>query len=84
MRQIRLTPQAVKDFKSFDELTRERIKQALRYLADNPLEGKPLKGQFQKDKVWSYRVWPYRMLYRRVGSEWLDVLSIEHRKDVYR
>ena len=22
------------------------------------------------------------MLYRRVGSEWLDVLSIEHRKDV--
>jgi hypothetical protein len=30
---------------------------------------------FPKDKVCSYRVWP---------SNWLDVLSIEHRKDVYR
>lgn len=30
------------------------------------------------------RVWPYRILYRRIGSKWLDVLSIEHRKDVYR
>jgi mRNA-degrading endonuclease RelE of RelBE toxin-antitoxin system len=53
-------------------------------LAEHPLDGKPLKGHFQKEKVWSYRVWPYRILYRRVGSEWLDVLSIEHRKDVYR
>ena len=41
-------------------------------------------NHFQKDKVWSYRVWPYRILYRRVGSEWLDVLAIEPRKDVYR
>ncbi|MCC6139451.1 MAG: type II toxin-antitoxin system RelE/ParE family toxin [Nitrospira sp.] len=84
MRQVRLTPQAVKDLKPFDELTRSRLKEALRYLAEHPLEGKPLKGQFQKDKVWPYRVWPYRVLYRRVGSGWLDVLSIEHRKDVYR
>jgi mRNA-degrading endonuclease RelE of RelBE toxin-antitoxin system len=53
-------------------------------LAEHPIDGKPLKGHFQKDKVWSYRVWPYRILYRRVGSEWLDVLSLEHRKDVYR
>jgi len=29
-------------------------------------------------------VWPYRVLYQRVGSEWLEVLAIEHRKDVYR
>ncbi len=84
MRQIRLTPQAIKDSKAFDEATRERIKEALRHLAEHPLDGKLLKGEFQKEKVWSYRVWPYRILYRRVGSEWLDVLSIEHRKDVYR
>jgi len=29
-------------------------------------------------------VWPYRILYRHTGAEWLDVLAIEHRKDVYR
>ena len=84
MRQVRLTPQAVKDLDSFDDATREKIKEALRHLARNPLDGKPLKGKFQKEKVWSYRVWPYRILYRRVGSEWLEVDAIEHRKDVYR
>ncbi len=84
MRQVRLTPQALKDLEAFNTETRERIKEALRHLAQNPLDGKPLKGRFQKDKLWSYRVWPYRILYRRVGEDWLYVLSIEHRKDVYR
>jgi len=84
VRQVRLTPQALKNLEAFNTETRERIKEALRHLAQNPLDGKPLKGRFQKDKLWSYRVWPYRILYRRVGEDWLDVLSIEHRKDVYR
>jgi len=84
VRQVRLTPQALKDLEAFDPPTKDRIKEALRNLALNPQEGKPLKGKFRKEKVWSYRVWPYRVLYRRTGSEWLDVLSIEHRKDVYR
>jgi mRNA-degrading endonuclease RelE of RelBE toxin-antitoxin system len=84
VRQVRLTPQAFKDLEAFEPATIERIKEALRTLASNPLEGTPLKGKSQKLKIWSYRVWPYRILYRRVGSEWLDVLSIEHRKDVYR
>ncbi len=84
MRQVRLTPQALKDLEAFDSPIRERIKEALRHLTQYPLDGKPLKGRFQKEKVWSYRVWPYRILYRRAGSAWLDVLSIEHRRDVYR
>ena len=84
MRRVRLTPQALKNLEAFNTETRERIKEALRHLAQNPLDGKPLKGRFQKDKLWSYRVWPYRILYRRVGEDWLEVLSIEHRKDVYR
>ncbi len=84
MRHIRFTPQALKDLLSFDTGTQERIKHALRHLAQSPLEGKPLKGKFKRERVWSYRVWPYRILYRRANSKWLDVLSIEHRKDVYR
>lgn len=84
MRQARLTSQAVKDLASFDAETRDKIKNAIRHLAEHPLVGKPLKGKFQKDKVRSYRVWPYRILYRKTGTEWLDILSIEHRKDVYR
>ncbi|MEK9139813.1 MAG: type II toxin-antitoxin system RelE/ParE family toxin [Nitrospirota bacterium] len=83
MKQIRLTHQAVKDIEAFDSGIRERIKESLRYLADHPREGKPLKGRFQKEKVWSCRVRPYRILYHTVG-EWLEVLSIEHRKDLYR
>ena len=83
MKQVRLTHQALKDLGAFDSGIRERIKESLRYLADHPREGKPLKGRFQEDKVWSYRVWPYRVLYRTVG-EWLEILTIEHRKDVYR
>ena len=84
MKEVRLTRRAIKDLKSFDEATRERIKEALRHLAEQPTDGKPLKGQFEKEKVWSYCVWPYRILYRCTGIEWLDILSIEHRKDVYR
>ncbi|MBK8276046.1 MAG: type II toxin-antitoxin system RelE/ParE family toxin [Nitrospira sp.] len=83
MKQVRLTHQAIKDLDGFDHGIRERIKESLRHLAAHPDEGKPLKGQFQKDKVWSYRVWPYRVLYRTLGS-WVEILSIEHRKDVYR
>lgn len=84
MRQVRLTPQALKDLEAFEGDLKDKIKDTLRNLAQNPLEGKPLKGKFQKEKVWSYRVWPYRILYKRIGTEWLYVLSIEHRKDVYR
>jgi mRNA-degrading endonuclease RelE of RelBE toxin-antitoxin system len=84
VRQVRFTAQAVKDLEAFEAETRKRIEEALRDLAKTPLAGKPLKGRFQKEKIWSCRVWPYRVLYRRVGSEWLDVLAIEHRKDVYR
>jgi mRNA-degrading endonuclease RelE of RelBE toxin-antitoxin system len=84
VRQVRLTPQALKDIKDCDGPTRERVKEALRHLAEHPHDGKPLESHFQKNKVWSYQVWPYRILYRRVASKWLEVLSIEHRKDVYR
>jgi mRNA-degrading endonuclease RelE of RelBE toxin-antitoxin system len=83
VKQIRLTHQAIKDLEAFDQGIRERIKDSLRYLAHHPGEGIPLKGRFQKDKVWSYRVWPYRVLYRTVAG-WIEILSIEHRKDVYR
>lgn len=83
MKQIRLTHQTVKDLEAFDQGTRERIKESLRHLANHPPEGKPLQGRFQKDKAWSYRVWPYRILYRMIGG-WIEILSIEHRKDVYR
>ncbi len=84
MKKVRLTPQAQKDLEIFDPPTLTKIKEALRHLSFHPLEGKPLKGRYKKEKVRSYRIWPYRILYRLTGSEWLDVLTIEHRKDVYR
>lgn len=83
MKHIKLTHQAIKDLEAFDPGIRDRMKESLRHLADHPSEGKPLKGRFQKDKVWSYRVWPYRVIYRIAGV-WIEILSIEHRKDVYR
>ncbi|MCH8039757.1 MAG: type II toxin-antitoxin system RelE/ParE family toxin [Nitrospinae bacterium] len=54
--------------KTFEPNTLPKIKEALRHLAQHPLEGKPPKG-FKKDTVWSYRGWPYRILYRLIGTE---------------
>lgn len=49
MRHVRLTPQAAKDLTVFDELTDQRITNALLYLVQHPLNGKPLAVMFQKE-----------------------------------
>ena len=38
MRRVRLTPQALKDERAFDEATRNRVKEAFRHLAEHPRE----------------------------------------------
>ena len=74
---------AQKQFDALPANDRERVLGALDGLCDNPFAGKKLQGTLHGQ--YSVRVWPYRILYtidRKVIT--ITVLSIGHRKDVYR
>lgn len=78
---VLLTRPALKDFGAIPKIFQNAIKEALADLADDPFLGKPLEEPL-KDRR-SYRVSDYRITYRFAKTALL-VLSIKHRKDVYR
>lgn len=80
---IRYSKTAAKSLLRLDHLTRDRMKEAILEIAQNPLMGKKLKGDFGKEGLRSLKVWPYRIIYR-FESSYLDIIFVEHRKDVYR
>ena len=83
MRVPRYSPTAEKSLKKLDSKTRTRLEEAVLELLRDPLAGKKLKGDFGKERLRSYRVWPYRIVYR-FDPHFLDIVFVEHRKDVYR
>lgn len=83
MKSIRHSKIATRALSKFDSKTRCRLEEAILAIADDPLVGKKLKGDFGREKLISLRVWPYRIIYR-FESHFLDIIYIEHRKDVYR
>jgi len=50
-------------------------------LAGNPFLGKKLKGEFEGLR--SYRLGPFRIIYR-FSKELVEIVYLDHRKDVYR
>ncbi len=80
-RRVNLSNRAEKVFYTVDERFREHIKESIRELAANPLLGKRLMGEFEGLR--SYRVASFRIVYR-FTSELVEVVFIDHRKDVYR
>ncbi len=54
---------------------------ALREIASEPSLGKKLKGELEGSRT--YRAWPYRIVYE-VDDRRVWVVTIGHRKDVYR
>ncbi|HEX9901147.1 MAG TPA: type II toxin-antitoxin system RelE/ParE family toxin [Candidatus Methylomirabilis sp.] len=80
-RDARLSRRAEKTLQALDERYRDHLKEAIRELAANPLLGKKLKGEFEGLR--SYRLGSFRIVYR-FRKELLDVVHIDHRKDVYR
>ena len=80
-RGARLSRRAEKTLQALDERHRDHLKEAIRELAVNPLLGKKLKGEFEGLR--SFRLGSVRSVYR-FTKDLLDVVHIDHRKDVYR
>lgn len=80
---LELSVRFQKDFKKFDERWRERIIRRLEVLKIDPFCGKKLHGDLES--AYAIRLWPYRILYRIEKKKLIVlVLSIGHRKDIYR
>ncbi|MDI6735157.1 MAG: type II toxin-antitoxin system RelE/ParE family toxin [bacterium] len=69
-----------KQLKNLDKKKEDRLKEAIKFIAQNPSKGKKLKGELKG--VRSYRVGKYRIIYR-ITEEEIDIVSIVHRKDAY-
>ena len=79
---ILLSPKANDFLEKLDKKDKERMKDKLEKLRDNPELGKPLTGKLAG--LWSLRTGYYRALYQiRHGELLILVLRIKHRKDAY-
>ena len=78
---VRLSHRAEKALNGLASQPRDRLKNAIRELTQDPLLGKKLKGEFEDLR--SYRIGPFRIVYR-FESTILEVVYIDDRKDVYR
>ncbi|WP_456478810.1 type II toxin-antitoxin system RelE family toxin [Geoglobus ahangari] len=81
MYDIFLSRQAKKFLDSLDESNRERIKEKLRLLAENPfsLPYKKIKG---RENTYRIRVGDFRVIYSLRGGE-IRILKIDKRERVY-
>jgi mRNA-degrading endonuclease RelE of RelBE toxin-antitoxin system len=80
-RSAKLSRRAEKALDALDVRFRDHIKEAIRELAGNPLLRKKLKGEFEGLR--SHRLGAFRIVYR-FTEELLEVVYVEHRRDVYR
>jgi mRNA interferase RelE/StbE len=80
-RGVRLSRTAEKALEGLEQRVLDRLKASLRELAGDPLLGKKLKGDFEGLR--SYRLGTYRIVYR-FTRELVEIIAIDHRKDVYR
>ena len=80
-RGVRLSRRAEKALDSIDPTHKEHLKSAMREVSRNLLLGKKLKGEFAALR--SFRVGSFRIVYR-LTKELIEVVFIDHRKDIYR
>ena len=80
-RSVSLSRRAVKSIGHAEPRLKERIREAVRELAANPLLGKKLKGELEGLR--SYRLGSHRIVYR-FTADLLEIVHIDDRKDVYR
>ena len=80
-RSVRISRRAEKVLEALDARLQEQLKAALRELSTNPLLGKKLKGEFEGLR--SYRLSTFRIIYR-LSELAVEVVFLDHRKDVYR
>jgi mRNA interferase RelE/StbE len=78
---VKLSPPAAKAARNLSPELQEPLKTALHALALDPLMGKALKGELHGLR--RYRVRDYRIVYY-FDAETVTVVSIAHRREVYR
>lgn len=79
---VLISPKANNFLKKLDKNERDRLKNKLKDLSENPELGKPLTGKLAG--LWSLRTGMYRTLYQVRHNELLIlVLKIGHRKNIY-
>jgi len=75
-------PGVARDLRQLAESVRERVRNALEYLAGEPRAGKPLHGELAP--FWSYRVGDYRIVYEIRDDELVIlVVMVGHRREIY-
>jgi mRNA interferase RelE/StbE len=83
MYKVELAREAEKVLKSLSEKDQIKILNALEGLEEDPSIGKKLQGSLKGLRV--IRVWPYRVVYTVYKKTvTVTVLTIGHRKDVYK
>jgi mRNA-degrading endonuclease RelE of RelBE toxin-antitoxin system len=80
-RNVRISRQAEKALEAFGPRRRDQVRNAIRELSSNPLLGKKLKGELMGLR--SLRLGPFRIVYR-FEKDLLEVVYLEHRREVYR
>ncbi len=82
---VRLTPSFQRDLEALPASVQEKVHEAIRRLATNPL-GPPPKIKKLKGKgigQWRLEVWPYRVRYDIIKQD-VVLYRVRHRKDIYR
>ena len=82
MREILYTKEAQSRIVKLPATMQQRLKVAIERLATHPELGKTLTGHLEG--VGSYRTGDYRILYRMEHPSTLLILTVGHRRDVYR
>ncbi|SDG31998.1 mRNA interferase RelE/StbE [Thermoanaerobacter thermohydrosulfuricus] len=85
MYKIKLAKEAVKFVEKCDSSTKEKIKEAIERIAQSPYIGKnikKLKGKFPP--LYRYRVGNIRIIYQVQEKEFVFIVTIGYRKDVYK
>ena len=81
---VQIEDRAEKALKSLEKKNRERARNAIDQLAENPRpnNSKPLKGF---SGIWRLRIGDYRIIYEIRDAELIVlVVEIGHRREVYR
>ena len=78
---VELSNTACKLIDSAESKLKNLIKDAIKEIAINPLFGPPLQGPFKGLR--RVRIGDYRIVYEFTADK-VEVVSIRHRKDVYR
>ena len=83
IRDVLIARKADKDIKHLTNEYKERIKNALRLLSAEPFKGEALLGEFKGLR--RYRIGDFRIIYGiDLQKQYLIVIRVRHRKEVYR